>query len=34
VVLLAICTQMAVCMVLDHSDEIANSGAPAGSVAD
>jgi hypothetical protein len=31
VVLLAICTQMAVCMTSDHCDEIANSGAPAGS---
>src|SRR5271154_5250837 len=31
VVLLAICTQMAVCMAFDHSDDIANSSAPAGS---
>jgi hypothetical protein len=31
VVLLAICTQMAVCMAADYRDDITNSSAPAGS---
>src|ERR1700735_3620526 len=31
VVLLAICTQMAVCMATDYRDDIANSSVPAGS---